>query len=83
MYSDESPFNNKLVTIWLNDSCESLKGVFNFAVKEKSEFTEVTLPDLVEPSELVTFMLFYEIVCQLGYKCPSILDEVARRSKAK
>jgi hypothetical protein len=34
-------------------------------------------------AELLTFMLFYEIVYQLGYKCPSIRDEVNRRNAIK
>lgn len=34
-------------------------------------------------SELLTFMLFYEIVYQLGYKCPTIMDEVDRRVKSE
>ena len=34
-------------------------------------------------AELLTFMLFYEIVYQLGYQCPSIQSEVDRRKKPK
>jgi len=34
-------------------------------------------------AELLTFMLFYEIVYQLGYKCPSIQSEINRRKKQK
>ena len=32
-------------------------------------------------AELLTFMLFYEMVYQIGYKCPSINQEVLRRKK--
>lgn len=34
-------------------------------------------------AELLVFMLFYEMVYQLGYKCPSIMGEVNRRKKLK
>ena len=34
-------------------------------------------------AELLTFMLFYEIVYQLGYQCPSIQSEVDRRKNLK
>ena len=34
-------------------------------------------------AELLVFMLFYEMVYQLGYKCPSIMGEINRRKKTK
>ena len=34
-------------------------------------------------AELLVFMLFYEMVYQLGYKCPSIMGEINRRKKQK
>tara|TARA_A100001388_G_C28768886_1_gene502550 strand:- start:2488 stop:3069 length:582 start_codon:yes stop_codon:yes gene_type:complete len=34
-------------------------------------------------AELLVFMLFYEMVYQLGYKCPSIMGEIKRRKNSK
>jgi len=34
-------------------------------------------------AELLVFMLFYEMVYQIGYTCPTIMGEVKRRQKQK
>lgn len=34
-------------------------------------------------AELLVFMLFYEMVYQIGYTCPTIMGEVKRREKQK
>lgn len=34
-------------------------------------------------AELLVFMLFYEMVYQIGYSCPTIMGEVKRREKQK
>ena len=34
-------------------------------------------------AELLVFMLFYEMVYQIGYTCPTIMGEVERRKKQK
>ena len=70
--SKQKNFDNFLITANLNKkkNSQNKSNIINFNLK------------YFHSSELVTFMLFYEIVCQLGYKCPSILDEVARRSKS-
>ena len=71
--SKQKNFDNFLITANLNkkNSKQNKSNIINFNLK------------YFHTSEIVTFMLFYEIVCQLGYKCPSINQEIQRRKKIK
>ena len=48
--------------------------------KSRTEVIDLNLK-YFHSAELLTFMLFYEMVYQIGFKCPSINQEVLRRKK--